>query len=108
MVVAVDFDGTLVKPIPYPQTNYEMLDNAEQVIRELADNGVEFVLYTARYGWWRLPAISYVRKNKLPIKVLVRNKKPRADLYIDNHNIFCNNNIDWLEIKEEILRKINN
>ena len=106
MKVAVDFDGTLVHPIPFPQTNYTMLDNAEDVLYELAGMGVEFVLYTARYGWWRLPAIRYVKKHKLPIKTLLRNKKPRADLYIDNHNIFCNNNIDWLAIRSEILRKM--
>lgn len=105
MTVAVDFDGTLVHPIPFPQTNYTMLDNAEEVINRLAKQGVEFVLYTARYGWWRLPAIHYIKKNKLPIKTLLFNKKPRAKLYIDNHNIFCDN-IDWLKIEVEILQQL--
>lgn len=103
MVVAVDFDGTLVKPVPYPEMCYELNDNAETVIRRLNEKGVTFVLFTARYGWWRLPAIRCIKKNKLPIKILWRNKKPRADLYVDDHNIFCDK-IDWLEVEQEILR----
>lgn len=103
MTVAVDFDGTLVKPIPFPQTNYESLDGAEEVICKLAAEGVDFVLYTARYGWWRIPAILYIKKRQLPIRVLWFNKKPRAKVYIDNHNIFCKE-VDWQQIGEELER----
>lgn len=105
MKVAVDFDGTLVEPLEYPNTSYMLKENAKEVLERLTKKGVEFELYTARYGWWRLPAITFCKENKLPIKTKLFNKKPKADLYIDNSNIFCEG-IDWLEIEKEILRKL--
>ncbi len=101
MIIAIDFDGTLVKHEPFPCFKYEMLDNAEEVIRYFDKLGIEMILNTCRYTWYRLPAIFYIKKHKLPIKTVLFNKKPHADLYIDDCNIFCKE-IDWLKIKEEV------
>lgn len=104
MIVGLDFDGTLIKPrnvINGKLTPFELMDNAENVIRRLSKRNVVFILNTARYGTFRIPAILYIRKMKLPVRTLIFNRKPRADLYIDDHNIFCKR-IDWLQIEEEI------
>lgn len=105
MKVAVDFDRTLIGWFEFPFGDYKMLDNAEKVIKNLSKKGVEFELYTARYGWLKWKAIWFIKKNKLPIKTKLSNRKPKADLYIDDHNIFCKK-IDWLEIEKEITRLI--
>lgn len=103
--VAVDFDGTLIEPFVFPSVRYKLKPYAKEVLRRLSEKGIEFELYTARYGWWRIPAILFCKKEKLPIKTKLFNKKPRANIYIDNRNIFCKK-IDWLEIEKEILRKL--
>lgn len=101
MKVAIDFDKTLVKSIEYPSFDYEFVENSEDVIRRLSKKGITFLLNTARSGWYRLPAIYFIKRNKLPVKCSLLNKKPKAKLYIDDSNIFCNK-IDWLEIEKEI------
>lgn len=105
MKVAIDFDGTLIEAFVFPSTRYKLKPHAKEVLQRLARRGVEFELYTARYGWWRIPAVLFCKKHKLPVKTRLLNKKPKADLYIDNCNIFCEE-IDWLKIEKEILRKL--
>ena len=102
MIVAVDFDGTLIEEVEFPQLSYSLLPNASEVIRELHNKGVEFVLCTARYGWYFIPAVVFIKKNKLPIKIFYG--KPNADIYIDNKNLGTEL-IDWLKIKEAIYEK---
>lgn len=105
MVVAVDFDNTLIKSIKYPSMKYILIENAEDVIRRLNRRGIVFVLNTARSGWYRLPAIFFIKKRKLPIKCNLFNKKPKAKIYIDDSNIFCQE-INWLKIEKEIMKII--
>ena len=105
MKIAIDFDGTLVEPSKFPTFKYQFKPHAEEVIRWFGKLGISMVLNTARYTWYRLPAILFIKKNKLPIKVQWINKKPQADLYIDDANIFCNG-IDWLKIEKEVLKKL--
>lgn len=105
LIVAVDFDNTLIKSCPYPSIDYEFMPDAEFTIRTLNKSGVRFVLNTARRGWFRLPAIYFIKHNKLPIRCNLINNKPFAHLYIDDSNIFCNN-IDWNQIYNEILLKL--
>lgn len=104
IIIAVDFDDTLVYGIPYPQMDYVLKPYAKEVINRLTNKGFQFVLNTARYGWWRLPAILFIKKEKLPIICHLYNKKERAKLYIDDKNLECNG-IDWLEIEKIIERK---
>ena len=102
MIVAVDFDGTLIEEVEFPQLNYNLLPHVSEVIKELHNKGIEFVLCTARYGWYFLPAVIFIKKNRLPIKIFYG--KPSADIYIDNKNLGTEN-IDWLKIKEAIYEK---
>ena len=105
LIVAVDFDGTLIDFVePYYSTDFKLKPNAETVLDALSKQDVVFVLNTSRYSWMRLKAIRFIKKNKLPIKASLFNKKPVADLYIDDKNIYCDK-IDWLEIQNEIVKK---
>lgn len=104
MLVAIDFDGTLIEPFFYPDKQYKLKPHAKGVLNRLAKKGVKFELFTARYGWRRIPPIVFCKKEKLPIKTSLFNKKPPADLYIDDRSIFCEE-IDWLKIEGEILSR---
>ena len=106
MIIAVDFDDTLVEKLPFPQINYTLKKDAKEVITSLASKGVIFVLHTARYGWWRLPAIYYIKKQKLPIKIKYINRKIRADLYIDDKN-YPKQEINWKKIEKYVEGLIN-
>lgn len=106
MIVAVDFDGTLVENTDFPELKYKLKQNAKDVILRLSKKNIKFLFFSARHGWYRIPAILFIKKEKLPIKILLFNKKPFANLYIDNQNIFCEQ-IDWLKIEKEIERKAN-
>lgn len=105
MKIAVDFDGTLVDPSTFPTFDYKLKPNAKRVLNRLSKKGIVFYLNTARYTWYRLPAIYFIKKNKLPIITHLFNRKPQCDLYIDDSNIFCNG-IDWLKIEKEILKQM--
>lgn len=106
MIVAVDFDNTLIDTIDYPSINYKLLPNAREVITYLHDvKNVEFRINTSRTGWFRLPVIWFIWKEKLPIKTYLFNKKVRADIYVDDSNLYCEK-IDWLEIQTEILHQL--
>ena len=104
MKIAIDFDGTLVEPSTFPTYDYKLKPYARKAIEKFAKNGIEMVLNTARYTWYRIPAILFVKRQKLPIKTYLINKKPQCDLYIDDANIFCKG-IDWKKIEKEVLRK---
>lgn len=104
MKIAIDFDGTLVEPSKFPTFKYKLKPNAKEVLNRLSKKGIVFILNTARYTWYRLPAIYYIKKNKLPIQTHLFNKKPQCDLYVDDANIFCKE-IDWLKIEKEILKR---
>lgn len=100
MVIAIDFDGTIIKRVAYPAFHYELLPFAKEAILQLAKKH-ELVLNTSRYGWYRLLALYFVRQQRLPIKVPLRNKKCRADVYIDDCNIDCEQ-IDWEQIVKRV------
>ena len=107
LIVAIDFDNTLIEEIDYPSIDYKLKPHAREAILNLSNLGVEFRLNTARTDWFRLPCIWFIRKEKLPIKTYLFNQKVRADFYVDDSNLFCNK-IDWYEIEKEILYQLNN
>lgn len=98
MIIAVDFDGTLIEDIQYPSTDYILKPGVEEVINNLVKNHT-IVLCTARYGWYFWDAVQFIQKIKLPI--LIQQGKPVADIYIDDKNLNCSR-IDWYEILDQI------
>ena len=105
MIVAIDFDNTLIDSIDYPSVNYTLMPYAREAITNLHNMGVEFRMNTSRTGWFRIPVMFFVWKEKLPIKTYLFNKKVRADLYVDDSNLFCNE-IDWKKIEKEIIKQL--
>lgn len=105
LLIGLDFDGTVIKhkkKFTY-DLDYELFENCKNVLDKLSKNGVKFVLNTARTGLRRWLAILYIKVNKLPIKVEFFNKKPVADIYIDDKNLYTKK-IDWVKIEKEILK----
>lgn len=103
LTVAVDFDNCLIERAQHPLKNFKLKPNAKEVINKYNNIGVTFILNTARYGRYLVPAILFIRKEQLPIKVKLSLSKISADVYIDDNNIFCKE-INWLEIGEELER----
>ena len=101
MLVAIDFDGTMVNFTDTPLTSkYEFKEGCEEVIKRLA-NDHQLILNTSRYGIHRLFAIHFIRKHKLPIKTPLLSRKVSADIYIDDKNLECRY-IDWYLIEKAI------
>lgn len=103
MIVAVDFDNCLVEYADTPFGKFTLKPYAKEVIEKYHAQGVRFVLNTARYGRYLIPAIRFIRDEKLPVKIKMSLSKINADLYIDDHNIFCEE-VDWLTIDGELRR----
>lgn len=107
LLVAVDFDGTIVKLKPKFtfDLNYELYENCSEVLNRLRLKDVDFVLNTARTGVRKLLAILYIKTHRLPIKSNISNSKPSADIYIDDKNLECKE-INWLDIEKQILQRL--
>ena len=106
MLVAIDFDGTIVDFTDTPfTTNYTLKEHCKEVLDRLSRNN-ELILNTSRYGIRRLYAIHYIHKNKMPIKTPLLNRKVSADIYIDDKNLECSQ-IDWLMIEKAINERSN-
>lgn len=105
--VAVDFDQCLIEDIPPMTKEYKLKPNAKKTINELSKEGFEFILNTCRYGWYYRSAVKFIKKEKLNIKTKRSKHKVKADIYIDDCNIFCDK-IDWYEIEKELVRRKEN
>lgn len=103
MIIAIDFDGTIVKDNKYPSLKYELQENCKEVLNNLSKKH-QLVLCTARRTWYFIPAVIFIKKHKLPVKIYYG--KPFANVYIDDKNLNCNK-IDWLEIEKEINNECN-
>lgn len=103
LTVAVDFDNCLIERAQHPLKNFKLKPNAKEVINKYNNIGVTFILNTARYGRYLIPAILFIRKEKLPIQIKLSLSKIQADVYIDDNNIFCKE-IDWSKIDKELER----
>lgn len=95
-IVAVDFDGTIVKH-DYPRIG-SPVPGAIEVLKEMTQRGVKIILYTMRHGLELVQAIDYlsdngivlwgVNKNPLQQK-WTQSPKAYAHLYIDDAAVGC-------------------
>lgn len=99
MVIAIDFDDTITERSPFPITGIVRKDFIKY--GSLLAKKHTLVLNTARRGKYRREAVKMLKD--LPIKTNIK-RKPNADLYIDNKNIFCEE-INWKKIYEYINSK---
>lgn len=114
MLIAVDFDGTIVEH-KYPEIGKER-PFAIDVLKQLAEDGNKLVLWTSREGETLQEAIDFCHRrgldfyavnSELPDSALFAKapacRKVRADLYIDDRNV--GGLPDWGEIYEIVTKK---
>lgn len=113
MIIAVDFDGTIVENA-YPEIG-EPMPGAIICIRYLKGKGHTIIINTCRAGKYVEEAIRWLRKYDIPFDFINENdparvaqygedtRKISADVYIDDKNIFCHS-INWFDITGEIER----
>lgn len=96
MVIAIDFDGTIVEH-KFPDIGNE-IKNAFTVLKKLKADGHILILWTYRSGEELKNAIKYCKRNGLEFHAINNNsddedfdftysRKIYADLYIDDRNI---------------------
>lgn len=96
MIIAVDFDGTIVEH-RYPEIG-NVIPNSFKVLKKLKADGHILLLWTYRSGEELEKAIKYCKKNGVEFHAVNNNspdeefdmtysRKIYADLYIDDRNI---------------------
>ncbi len=96
MIIAVDFDGTIVEH-EYPEIGKTRLF-AFETLKMLQDKGHQLILWTYRSGKELEEAIEFCRKNGLEFYAVNSNypeeefdetisRKINADIYIDDRNL---------------------
>lgn len=112
MIIAVDFDGTIVEH-RYPEIG-NVIPNSFKVLKKLKADGHILLLWTYRSGEELEKAVKYCKKHGFEFHAVNNNssdeeydmtysRKIYADLYIDDRNI--NGLPDWNTIYKTI-RKI--
>ena len=98
MIIAVDFDGTIVEH-RYPSIGKE-LPFAIDTLRKLAEEGHRLILWTVREGKYLEEAVEFCRSRGLEFYAINRDypeeeqernnhftRKLKADLWIDDRNL---------------------
>ncbi len=96
MVIAVDFDGTIVEH-KYPEIGEELMF-AFSTLKELQKQGHQLILWTYRAGKDLEAAVEFCRKNGIEFYAINSNypeevydesisRKILADIYIDDRNV---------------------
>ena len=115
MVIAVDFDGTIVEH-RYPAIGPE-LPFAIDTLRKLAEEGHRLILWTVREGQYLDEAVEFCRSRGLEFYAINRDypeevqehnhhftRKLKADLWIDDRNL--GGLPDWGTIYEMIHHRL--
>jgi len=115
MIIAIDFDGTIVRS-QYPLIQGEQ-PYAGEVIRKLHERGHYIIIWTCRTGDNLLEAINWLAGHDIPFDRINdnhpeniaehggNNRKVYADIYIDDKNF--GGFPGWPEIEQQlILREI--
>ncbi len=111
MIIAVDFDGTIVQD-KYPEIGL-MQPYARRVINALFDSGHYIIIWTCRNGDLALEAVNYLLEKKVLFNRFNDHephnnrqypgdtRKVYADVYIDDRNF--GGFPGWMAVAEEIL-----
>ena len=115
MVIAVDFDGTIVEH-QYPSIGKE-LPFAIETLKKLASEGHRLILWTVREGKYLDDAVEFCRSHGLEFYAINRDypeekyennhhftRKLKADLWIDDRNL--GGLPDWGTIYEMIHHRL--
>ena len=129
MIIAVDFDGTIVEH-KYPAIGKTKLF-AFETLKQLQKQGHQLILWTYRTGKELENAVNFCKENELKFYAVNKNypeeqfeeqtisRKIYADIYIDDRNIggfpgwskiwklLNNKNTEFVSAKEKEIRKLN-
>lgn len=111
-IIAVDFDGTIVKydKNAHKLTNFDLMSNAKEVIAWIHENFYT-ILWTCRCGWQLEVALKFLNHNGINFHSINQNapfldfrtsRKIFADTYIDDKTLI---EVDWLKIKDCLIKK---
>jgi hydroxymethylpyrimidine pyrophosphatase-like HAD family hydrolase len=115
MIVAVDFDGTVVKH-EYPKVGENCI-GAVETLKRLVENKHDIILWTMRHGKELQDAIDWYKKHEIPLYGVncnpsqsewTKSPKAYAQLYIDDAALGCPLDyvmngrpfVDWFKIQE--------
>ena len=112
MIIAIDFDGTIVHD-RFPEVG-EMMEGADCCIQRLRGDGHYIIINTCRNGETLIDAINFLLEKRIPFDRVNDNhpgktaeygatRKVYADLYIDDHNY--GHEIDWAVIEKKLVDK---
>lgn len=112
MIVAVDFDGTIVEHA-YPKIGKE-IPFAIESLKMLQEEGIRLILWTSRYGELLNEAVLFCKKRGLEFYAVNKNypeepndydsgRKIVADIYIDDRNL--GGLPSWGEIYQQLSNK---
>ena len=96
MIIAVDFDGTVVEH-KYPEVGNDV-PYAEEVLNKLIKNNHQLILFTMRSGKELQDAVDWYKEKNIPLygintnptqKNWTQSPKAYAQLYIDDAGLGC-------------------
>ena len=105
MIIAVDFDGTIVEH-KYPAIGRE-LPFAIETLRKLQSDRHKLILWTVREGGLLEEALSFCRERGLEFYAVNRDyfsRKLKADVFIDDRNL--GGLPDWGTIYEMVTKRL--
>ena len=120
LYIGVDFDGTCVTH-EYPYMGQEI--GAAPVLRELAEQGHNLILYTMRSGKLEKEAVAWFKDKGIPLYAVNTNPKQKkwtkspkvhADVYIDDSALGCplihsmttsRPYVDWVKVREWLVEE---
>lgn len=115
MIIAVDFDGTLVEH-KFPEIGKEN-PGAFDVLRLLQENGHRLILYTMRSGHYLTEAVEYCTSKGITFWGVNENHEQEAwtssgkiyaHIYIDDASICIplrDGSVDWGQVSTELKRR---
>ena len=108
MIIAIDFDGTITEKNEFPKIG-KAREHVFEAIKNFQKHGHVCILWTCRHGKTLIDAIEFLRDNGVEMNAYNDNvydldtRKIVADVYIDDKNIFMDDNVDWYKIENYIL-----
>ncbi len=114
IILAIDFDGTIVKPGPdnYKLDDFELMPNAKSVLKDLYKKAY-LILWTCRQGKELEKALKFLKKNGIKFHKINENvdtldfktsDKIFADIYFDDRA--NTGKIDWQKFKKQVEKEM--
>jgi len=117
MIIAIDFDGTIVMD-RFPDIG-EMIPGAKEIINSFFEDGHRIIIWTSRTGIELARAIEWLAKSGIKYHLVNEScpentkkyggrdtRKIYADIYIDDKGLF-HLPTDWYQIREIINDRLN-